>query len=59
MTGSGRGVGIHSVVYGRAVEWVVHGWGCVLWRGWWLKKYIERMDAETALLRREYDVLLR
>jgi hypothetical protein len=29
------------------------------WRGWWLKKYIERMDAEAALLRREYDVLLR
>jgi hypothetical protein len=33
MTGLGRGVGIHSMVYGRAVEWVVHGWGCVLLEG--------------------------
>jgi hypothetical protein len=33
MTGLGRGVGIHSMVYGRAVEWVFHGWGCVLLEG--------------------------
>jgi hypothetical protein len=29
------------------------------WRGWWLRKDIERMEAEAALLRREYGVLLR